>query len=78
MAGNLVENVTHTGRLAISSRSWLGGCCSGPDPLLADRETSLRVEGRWDRLDGAAQSTVVGVVPVGDEVHEGGVAAEGA
>jgi hypothetical protein len=36
------------------------------------------VEGVLDAFDGAAESGVVGVVLVGDEVHEGGMAAVGA
>ena len=45
-----------------------------PDACLPGREAG-RVEGVLDAFDGAAESAVVGVVLVGDEVHEGGVAA---
>ena len=42
--------------------------------LLAGGEDAGRVEGDLDAFDDAAESGVVGVVLVGDEVHEGGVA----
>jgi hypothetical protein len=44
-------------------------CCRGED--------ARRVEGVLDASDGAVESGVVGVVLVGDEGHEGGVAAVG-